>query len=304
MAAIARNRTARALAAILAAGMLAGAQPLFAAPAHRHRPRPAPTPAALPANVKARLHEYAPGPIPFHDGEQLVFRASWVGIPVAQVRFTLHKKAVARAGDPPGGDPAQWIAQAWVQTNPFADLFFKMRDYVRESIAAGTLRTGGVHIVQHENSRFDIYDVKIDRARDLVIAAKKNHKRTVTKEFISADPWGPLSGAMMALTQPLAAGKSYLFDVFTGGQRYVFAFNVERREQIATPLGDFAAWRIVPQVVYMSDGKLRSEARGTTLWVSADQRHLPLRIESDAFIGTVRADLISVDGHGIADSPQ
>jgi Protein of unknown function (DUF3108) len=258
-------------------------------------------PIALPANVQKMVFPYSPGPIPFHDGEQLVFQASWVGIPVAQARFELHKKISKPAGgDPPSGDAAQWLAEAWVRTNPFADIFYRMRDYVRENIAADTLRTGGVYIVQHENKRFNTYDVKIDRQDGLVTASKKNHKGTQTKRFISSDPWGPLSGAMMALTQPLAAGKTYVFDVFTGGQRYVFSFVVDRRERIGTPLGDFDAWRVVPDIVYMSDGRLRGEARGTILWISADERHLPLRIQSQAFIGYVRADLVNIDGHGIA----
>jgi len=32
----------------------------------------------------------------------------------------------------------------------------------------------------------------------------------------------------------------------------------------------------------------------TTLWVSADARRLPLRIESAVFIGSVRIDLVKV----------
>lgn len=52
----------------------------------------------------------------------------------------------------------------------------------------------------------------------------------------------------------------------------------------------------MPDVWYVSDGELRSEAHGTVLWISADQRHLPLRIEAQVYIGYVRADLIKVDG--------
>jgi len=34
------------------------------------------------------------------------------------------------------------------------------------------------------------------------------------------------------------------------------------------------------------------------LWISADERHLPLRIQAQAYVGYVRADLISIDGKG------
>lgn len=262
---------------------------------HRRLPTPAPTPDALPPEVKAKVPAYKPGPIPFHDGEQLVYQASWIGIPAAQARIEFHK---------PLAEPSRWVGEIWIQTNPFADLFYKMRDYMRESIADSTLHTSGVYLVQHENSRLNYYDVSINRPAQMVTVTRKNRKGTQRREFIASDPWGPISGAMMALTQNLAPGKTYAFDVFAGSQRYVFAFEVEDREKIHLSLGDFDAWRIVPDVWYLSDGRLRSQAHGTVLWISADERRLPLRIESQAFIGHVRADLIRIDGKDAVESAE
>jgi hypothetical protein len=262
---------------------------------HRHLPTPAPTPMALPPEVKAKVPAYKPGPIPFHDGEQLIFQASWVGIPAAQARLEFRR---------PKKDPSRWLGEIWIETNPFVDVFYKMRDYVRESMAADTLHTGGVYVVQHEKSRLNYYDVTIDRPAQTVTMTKKNHKGTQSKEYIASDPWGPISGAMMALTQDFAPGKTYAFDVFSGSQRYVFAFDVQKREQIHLAMGDFDAWKVVPDVWYVSDGALRSEAHGTVLWISADERHLPLRIETQTFIGYVRADLIKIDGKDAVQSAQ
>ncbi len=90
---------------------------------HRHSPTPAPTPMALPPEVKAKVPAYKPGPIPFHDGEQLIYQASWVGIPAAQARLEFHK---------PKKDPSRWLGEIWIETNPLVDVFYKMRDYVRE----------------------------------------------------------------------------------------------------------------------------------------------------------------------------
>ena len=221
------------------------------APPHkrRHLPTPAPTPMALPPEVKAKVPAYKPGPIPFHDGEQLIYQASWVGIPAAHARIEFHKRP---------NDPSRWVGEIWIETNPFADLFYKMRDYMRESMADDTLHTSGVHLVQHEKSRLNCYDVTIDRPAQTVTITKKNHKGTQNKEFIASDPWGPISGAMIALTQNFEPGKTYAFDVFSGSQRYVFAFEVEKREKIHLSIGDFDAWRIVPDVWYVSDGALRT----------------------------------------------
>jgi hypothetical protein len=263
---------------------------------HRHLPTPAPTPMALPPEIKAKVPAYKAGPIPFHDGEQLIYQASWVGIPAAQARLEFHQQQ--------NKDRPRWLGEIWIETNQFADLFYKMRDYMKESMAADTLHTNGVYLVQHEKSRLNYYDVTIDRPAQMVTMTKKNHKGTQTKEYIAADPWGPISGATMALTQDFAPGKTYAFDVFSGSQRYVFAFVVDKREKIHLDMGDFDAWKIVPDVWYISDGQLRSQARNTVLWISADQHHLPLRIQAQAYIGYVRADLIKIDGKGAVQSAQ
>jgi hypothetical protein len=283
---------------------------------HRHRPTPTPTPMALPPEVKAKVPVYRPGPVPFHDGEQLYYQASWLGIPAAeaQVSFRQSLKPVRNgaarkdpapdnppAGDSPrSGEPSQsrWVAEVWVKTTPYADVLYKMRDHMRENIVADSLHTGWIHVDQHENSRVDTYDVIFDRPAQMATVTKKSKHGTDTKQFITSDPFGPLSGAMMALSQDLTPGKIYAFDVFGGSQRYVFAFDVQQRERIHTALGDFDAIRIVPDVWYVSDGKLRSQAHDTVLWVSADKRHLPLRIQSQAFIGAVYADLVKVEGDG------
>jgi hypothetical protein len=98
----------------------------------------------------------------------------------------------------------------------------------------------------------------------------------------------------MALSQPLEVGKDMTFDVFSGRSRYVIRMAVVGRDRLSTPLGDLDAMRVVPTVLYLSDGDQRKTARETTLWVSADGRRLPLRIEVTAFVGKLRADLIEV----------
>ena len=277
---------------------------------HLHKPTPTPTPMALPPDVKAKVPVYRPGLVPFHNGEQLFYEASWLGIPAAEAQVSFRQdvkkpRDAAAHKDPPredqrAGDAPQsrWVAEVWVKTTPYADVFYKMRDHMRENVAEDTLHTGWIHVDQHENSRLDTWDVTLDRPTQIVTVTKTNKRGVLSKQFIASDPWGPLSGAMMALSQDLTPGKTYAFDVFGGSQRYVFSFDVQARERIHVALGDFDAIRIVPDVWYVSDGKLRSQAHDTVLWVSADKRHLPLRIQSQAFIGSVYADLIKVEGDG------
>jgi hypothetical protein len=47
---------------------------------------------------------------------------------------------------------------------------------------------------------------------------------------------------------------------------------------------------------WLSQGEFRKQARVTTIWVTDDGRHLPVRIESAVYIGNVSADLVQVIG--------
>jgi hypothetical protein len=244
------------------------------------------SPKALPDGI-TEPPSYKIGVTPFHDGQRLVFQASWIGIPVATARIELHSGKKT---------PGMWSAEAWVETNKYADVLFKMRDYVSEDLDQRTLVSRDLYIRQNENKRHNDFKADFDRSTGVVTLVKHNHRAELTKRFISTNPWGPLSGAMLALSLPMAPGQHYAVDVFTGSTRYIFDFKVVAREKITTQLGTFDAYRLIPTVDYESDGKLSQSATGIMIWVSADDRRLPLRAQSQAFIGQVQADLIQVGG--------
>ncbi|HEY6393846.1 MAG TPA: DUF3108 domain-containing protein, partial [Candidatus Binataceae bacterium] len=248
-------------------------------------PTPTPTPMALPADIT--IPQYKPGEMPFHDGEQLVFQASWIGIRAAQARLVIHRNPK---------DPNVWTAEVWLETSKLVDVIYKMRDYVAERFEVGSLNFQKMYVQQSEKKRFAEFMVDFDPQKNLVTQVKRNRKGSNSRQFIAHNPVGPVSGSLMALSQPLDPGSTLVFDVFGGSVRVVFSFHVEARERVNVPMGTFDAFRISPSVVYLSDGSWRSEARETMLWVSADKRRLPLRAETAAFFGVVRADLIQVDG--------
>lgn len=282
--------------AAVAAVMLVAAEPrLFATPVANGTTGPQPgadgkrrwakPPVALPVTIN--LPRYRAGALPFRANERLIYSASWLGIPAANARIELRRKPQC---------PDLWTAEAWIRTNRLIDIFFRMRDYMKEEFHRGSLEPETMYIRQHENRRFHEYDVTFDRAAGLVTMVKRNRDGVAApRRFKASDPWGPLSGAIMALTQSLEVGRTLKFDVFTGTHRFVFGFTVAGKERLDTPLGRLDALRVIPAVVYLSKGDLRQKVRRTIVWVSDDKQRLPLRIEASVFIGTVRADLMRVE---------
>ncbi len=247
---------------------------------------PATAPLPLPDNL--HIPSCTPGPIPFRDGETLVYRASWLGVPAADARILIaHNKL----------RPQWWTGIMTLDTSQVVDIVYRMRDIFRENFDYSSLRPNDIYIVQHEKQRLDQWRVNFDHAQRLVTAVKTSrHSKVTTRRFSGGDPLGPFSGAMMALSQPLRPGASLTFDVFSGGNRYVFAFKVVARERITTALGTFDTLKIEPWVLWLSEGSFRSQMRATTVWVTDDSRHLPVRISAEIFFGSVYADLIEVTG--------
>jgi hypothetical protein len=68
---------------------------------------------------------------------------------------------------------------------------------------------------------------------------------------------------------------------------------VRRRERLSTALGDLMAWRIEPAIVG-DTGELG--ARGLTLWLSDDNRKLPLLMEAEMPVGRFVLRLRSARG--------
>jgi Protein of unknown function (DUF3108) len=245
---------------------------------HPSAPIPLPSDLAIP--------HYDPGPPPFRSGETLVYKASWIGIPAAEARIVLLNNGVASRS---------WTGKLWLRSSAAVDLVYRMRDYLYEDFNRGDLRPREIHILQHEKQRRDEWSIHFNDREHLVTSARRNAQgRTWVREFSGGEPWGPFSGAMLALSLPLTVGETYTFDVFSGGNRYVLAFTVDKREPVTTSLGILRALRIVPSIVWLSEGKFLNQVSKMVVWVSDDERHLPLRIEAAAFIGSIRIDLEQV----------
>lgn len=251
-------------------------------------PKPSPTPLPLPANLK--IPSYPPGPPTFHDGETLFYDATWLGAPAASARVIVSRNRL---------HPEWWRGEMWITSSSIVDLVYRMRDYFREDFARDSYRPDNIYIQQHEKKRFDEWHTTFDHQDSLVTAIKRNRDgKTTERLFSGGDPLGPFSGAMMALSQPLKTGDDLTFDVFSGGNRYVFAFNVVGRERITTALGTFDTLKIEPSVLWLSQGNFRSQARETIIWVTDDGRHLPVRLAADVYFGYIYVDLVKIEAKG------
>ncbi len=241
-------------------------------------------PRALPPTL--HIPHYDPGPLSVSDGETLTYEGSWLGIPAALATIKIHRGT---------RHPNAWRAGLTVTTSGVVALIFRMQDQLSEEFDADPLSPRSLLMLNNENRRHYSYKIDFDPSKHLVTAVKTGPRSVKKRSFIADNPWGPITGSVMALSQPLHVGKSFVYDVFTGTDRYVVQLSVERHERIHTPLGTVDALRVAPSIPYTSNNKLRDKVRSVVVWVSADRPRLPLRIESRIFVGWIRVDLIKVN---------
>jgi len=240
----------------------------------------------LPGDVV--IPAYTPGSIGFRPGDRLRYRVTWSGLPVAFADIVLRLNP---------GHPGEWTGEVLISTNRLVDIFYRMRADLDDEFAARDLLSRSVTIRQRENQRESEYSIRFERTQGLVEAVRRTHDKLQMQRYAARHPVGPVSGALLALSQSLAVGDELTFDCFAGTSRYVFAFDVKDRELLATAEGDTVpVLRIEPRLIFLSAGKEHYRAERVVVYVAEDSRHTPLRIVADTFVGRIYADLVST-GH-------
>jgi hypothetical protein len=87
-------------------------------------------------------------------------------------------------------------------------------------------------------------------------------------------------------------GDKISFDMFLDNKVYSLYIKYLGKEEITTKMGTYKAIKIVPLLI---EGTIFKGGEKMTIWVTDDENHLPLRIDSPILVGSIKADLISYD---------
>lgn len=82
-------------------------------------------------------------------------------------------------------------------------------------------------------------------------------------------------------------------DMFFDGENYGFKIKYLGKETIRTAFGKVKCLKFRP---YVMAGRVFKEEESLTLWVSADQNRIPIRMKADLAVGSLRADLEAFKG--------
>ena len=218
----------------------------------------------------------------FTPGEQASYRVQYLGVTAGTAQVTV------------GAPMKQWGRDVWpivsvAKTDSVAGVW-PVKDKYVAYWDFNTQRVLGSDMHEDQNHKRRRVRVKIsDDGKSAMVVNQKEGETPSENQHEVMEGTLDVAGATFALrNRVLEVGQEYAYPVFTGSKSFTMKARVEARETVDTQLGKQDAYRL--RVYTEFSGNLASK-RDLVAWLTADARHLPVRIEAELVMGSLVAEL-------------
>lgn len=228
---------------------------------------------------------YQPKHYPFDGGEKAVYKATWNGISVATAEIFTTSQMI--------DGKKFYTVRVEAKSSPALDFIWKMRDTITSTIEAKGLAPTRFTFSQRENRKMIDTEARFDRnAKKWLV--HRDERRKVKKYEFDQPPniVDPITAIYLARSQDLRVGDHLYFNVFGGKHRYLLDLEVERRETIQIAAGNVEAFKIVPRIKNLTKQGYAERLNEASVWISADERRVPVMLTSKIFVGNVYMEKI------------
>ncbi len=225
--------------------------------------------------------------LPFQSGERLTYDISWsklihAGTAVMEVREETRSD---------GETGYHLISRA--NSGDFLSQFYRVSDTIESHIEVDEetdeLYSESYHLDQHHGKRTKKRDMIFDHAKASVLVQENGFKATyaVPKQVQDA-----LSSLYYVRTKKsFVVGKPIFVNVHDDGKTWAVEVQTLGRERLKTPVGEFNTImiRTYPRYegVFQNTGDI-------TIWLTDDDRKIPVLMKSTISIGSIVAELIDL----------
>ncbi len=223
------------------------------------------------------MAEVRPSPCMPFIGEQMDFSVGWEFINAGYATMQVT------------GNATGWQVETRARTNRFLDMFKKVRDTItaRGICIGDRMQSTVFDIEQHENRYHAVKKTRF---------LWKRHRATFTQNGKTDSyrvPAGHLSvidAFFLVRAMKLEAGKTLTIPIFDSRKRYELEVRVsKRRKKFKAPWGGFVdCIEVEPKLktegIFSSKGKIK-------IWMTDDDRHIPLKMTAKIKIGHIVAIL-------------
>ena len=217
----------------------------------------------------------------YQTGETLDYDLSWSRVSGGAARMTISPI-----------DADRYRITSVGKSGAFFSRFFKVRDEIESIVGTDDFSTLQYHKVLDERGK----------RKDELTIVDERHKVAIRKGKAIPVPqpvFDPLSLMYYVRGLDLTPGRTHDFTIIADGKVYKVSAEVQERETIGTPAGDFKTVRVEPKMESES-GVFRDEQKRLLIWYTDDARHIPVRIRSELEIGSITVGLKKITA-GVTD---
>jgi hypothetical protein len=102
----------------------------------------------------------------------------------------------------------------------------------------------------------------------------------------------PITAVYLARSVDFKVGDRLYFKIFGGRYQYLLELLVEKKEPVELASGKIEAYRIVPRIQNLTKKGYAERLNEATIWISADERRLPVKLSSKIAFGSVYLELV------------
>jgi hypothetical protein len=183
----------------------------------------------------------------------------------------------------PTDDPNEWKIQSLAWCNGFFQTFYPVRDTV-----SSLIDSRGIYPLRFDKHLNEgSYHADISARYDQMA-----HTLTTQDTSFSIEPFthDVLSAFYFIRTRKIRVGDTLDLAAVSGKKKYNLKVLCHRRETIRVPAGEFRT--LVVEPVLKDDGLFKAKGK-LTIWVTDDESHTPVKMQSKIPVGSIKAELVS-----------
>jgi hypothetical protein len=216
-------------------------------------------------------------PAPFHPGERMEYAVSYGRIPAGELTIR-----VAGLETYEGRSVYHLVSEA--KSNRAVSLLYELASQEESWLDAAGLYSLRYRRVSTENDKTREKDVRFDQQRHLRIESDGETK-----------PASPRAVDQLAMiyylrTLSVAPGKTFVLQNQADPDDNPLTVRILKRERIKVPAGSFDTW--VVDIEVKTDSGVFKKGGENRVWVTADERRVPVKISSKVGIGSFAAELV------------
>lgn len=228
---------------------------------------------------------FAGSPMPFAPGERLRFQLRWTVVPAGKaIMEVLPMKTI-------GGTPVYHF-RLTAKSNAFVDIFYKVRDRIDAYASADMTHAVRYHHKQHEGQTRRDVKVEFDWEKE---KARYSNGKTNKKIDIIPGTFDPLS--VFYYTRMIRYKENDVIECpVSDGKKCVYGMaHIVKKETITILSGTYETYLIEPDLKHVGGVFEKDKNAKIKLWVTADERRIPVKIASRVAIGSFVGELTAIE---------